>query len=484
MIRYHLDDLGWYQFEWLIQSLLKATSGLAVESWGGHGDHGRDAYSKRPLRFPSDELTPGPILFQVKFVQNANAAGARIGSPLMTAVQTELARIIGRRNQRKWKKPKHYVLITNACLSGEIRIKLENKLQEAEYLSENVLILGGNDICDLLDQHENLRRSFPQLLSIRDLNELIHNAVSKEALERSRTAIEIAQEIVPVFVPTAPYSATWKILSRFHFVVLEGPPEMGKTAIAWMVGLALLTDGWQVLVCDSPKDFFSLYEPGSSQVFIADDAFGRTEYDPSRGVNWERSLERILGRVDSKHWFIWTTRKHILERALKSIDLQGKAINFPGANAVLVEADRLSTEEKALMLYRHARAAALEKQAKLIVKSNARLVVNDSSFTPERIRRFVVEVLPELAKDGEPDNETIISEIQIAIQTPTTRMKKSFRALGDHHKLLLTTLLEGGSYTSVDELKKMYESRSLTLQRSYPFEDMLDELSESFIKFY
>jgi hypothetical protein len=32
LIRYRLDDLGWLQFEWLVQSLLKAKLGLTVES--------------------------------------------------------------------------------------------------------------------------------------------------------------------------------------------------------------------------------------------------------------------------------------------------------------------------------------------------------------------------------------------------------------------------------------------------------------------
>ena len=49
MIRYNLDDLGWYQFEWLVQSLLKSEIGLAVESWGQRGDHGKDAYAHGQL---------------------------------------------------------------------------------------------------------------------------------------------------------------------------------------------------------------------------------------------------------------------------------------------------------------------------------------------------------------------------------------------------------------------------------------------------
>jgi len=69
-IRYKLDQLGWFQFEWLIQALLKAELGLGVQSWGGsHGDWGRDAYSLGPLAFPArDSATEGPFVFQAKFV--------------------------------------------------------------------------------------------------------------------------------------------------------------------------------------------------------------------------------------------------------------------------------------------------------------------------------------------------------------------------------------------------------------------------------
>ena len=53
MLRYKLDDLGWCQFEPLIQSLLKAEICLAIESWGGgHSDLGKDAFYEGKLDFP------------------------------------------------------------------------------------------------------------------------------------------------------------------------------------------------------------------------------------------------------------------------------------------------------------------------------------------------------------------------------------------------------------------------------------------------
>jgi len=259
---------------------------------------------------------------------------------------------------------------------------------------------------------------------------------------------------------------------------------MGKTAIAWMIALAQLSHGWQAIVCDGPEDFFRSYESDSNQVFVADDAFGRTEYDPSRTSKWEMQLERVLRRVDSRHWLIWTSRKHILERAKKRMDLQGQASAFPHPGAVLVNASSLSLEDKALILYRHARAAGLEEKAKVLIKKQARYIISNPSFTPERIRRFIDEVLPELQEQlgQEEDSESkVLLEIREAIQNPTDRMRKSFKALPVAHKWLLIALLEAGHSSQLKTLRKLYE-KSCPLEHKQPFNEVLDELTEAFVK--
>src|ERR1039457_4168029 len=99
MSRYRLDDLGCFQFEELIQALLKTLWGLAIESWSARGgDYGRDAYYSGTLRFPDGpEESSGPFLFQIKFVEFANAAGARPGEALLAAVRKERLRIEARK---------------------------------------------------------------------------------------------------------------------------------------------------------------------------------------------------------------------------------------------------------------------------------------------------------------------------------------------------------------------------------------------------
>lgn len=79
MIRYRLDDLGWFQFEWLIQALSKTDLGVGIESWGGTADFGRDAYFSGSLNYPANHITiSGTFLFQAKFVQDAQRGVSQI----------------------------------------------------------------------------------------------------------------------------------------------------------------------------------------------------------------------------------------------------------------------------------------------------------------------------------------------------------------------------------------------------------------------
>ena len=104
---------------------------------------------------------------------------------------------------------------------------------------------------------------------------------------------------------------------------------MGKTAIARVLSLAQLSLGWEALDCRTPDDLLHTYRSARRQLFIVDDAFGRTEYEPTLGRLWEKDLSRVFHKIDQKHWLIWTTRKHILARALKDMDLVGKGSSFP-----------------------------------------------------------------------------------------------------------------------------------------------------------
>jgi hypothetical protein len=160
-------------------------------------------------------------------------------------------------------------------------------------------------------------------------------------------------------VPTRAYELATGVLERHGFAVLSGPPEMGKTAIARMVALAALTDGWEAHECVRPEELWAAFARDRAQIFVADDAFGSTEYRPDAAERWALELDRVLRALDERHWLIWTSRPAPLAAALRRIHREHGVERFPQSGEVAVDAADLDVAEKAQLLFRHVRAARL-----------------------------------------------------------------------------------------------------------------------------
>lgn len=454
LTRYRLDELGWYQFEWLCQSLLKSVFGIGIQCWGGHSDWGRDAYYPDKLEWTKGVLVAGPFIFQVKFVSGANSANAKVHDGLIKAVREECDSSIKRLRAGKISEPQQYVLMTNAPVSGTLRQSITDAFAKV-FSKVTVHILQGADIEAMLDAKPLIRQSFPQLLGLRDLRLLLSEVVEKPILERSTLALERAEELARVFVPTATYSRALTVLLKHHFVVLTGPPEMGKTAIARTIGLSKHSQGWDYYECRTPNDFFQAIERARSehafdrkQVFVADDAFGSTEYRLELAQAWGADLDSILRALDKSHWMIWTSRPAPLTTALSKLHLQGIAEHFPQPSEVLVDANELTERERALILYRHSKSASLAQSDKELIKMHAHTLVSDKHFTPERIRRLIFR-LPQLQRTSDIRVQRAALEKMISqeIANPTPAMRKSLLCLDREHQMFLIALLDGASGT-------------------------------------
>ena len=124
--RYRLDDLGWQLFEALCQSILINKFAVGVQAWGGTGDWGRDAFFRGSLSIPdAGHETERTFVFQSKFVENANAAGAKPFAALSKAVRSEIERL------RHRGEPDCFVLITNVTFSADLRTSIEALLSAA-----------------------------------------------------------------------------------------------------------------------------------------------------------------------------------------------------------------------------------------------------------------------------------------------------------------------------------------------------------------
>ena len=469
---YMLDRLGWLQFEQLASLVLEADVGLGELSWRGRAYRDRMALVDEPVVLLGSGLrVKAPFVVAVAWVRDRCSLARR---------QAELVSQVARSaSDLGLGSGDRVVVVTNLD-----RRAAEDALTGSLYPLEHFAVLGADALGESIDRHPALRLAMPSLLGLRDLAPLIPAALRA----RSSLDVERAQELARVFVPTRAYQRACGVLARHGFVVLTGPPEMGKTAIARMVALAQLTTGWEAHDCVSPEQVWKAFDPDRPQVFVADDAFGSTEYRPDSAEHWARELGRMLAVLDDRHWLIWTSRPAPLKSGLRRVQRERGTERFPAPGEVLVDASHLDLAEKTLILFRHVKDHAASAAARGVVRDLGVAIVEHEHFTPERIRRFVTDRLDQLVATTlettppEQLHRAILGAVDQELATPTEQMATSFSALEKDHRALLVALLDAPAGL-IDE-RELAE----TLRRHHPGglsrppHELIDRLTDHFVR--
>jgi hypothetical protein len=337
------------------------------------------------------------------------------------------------------------------------------------------LVLGPEQLWERFSANASARFRAPSALGVADLDALI----APEVAARSTADIAGAAELARVFVPTRAYTQALGVLERHHFAVLTGPPEMGKTAIARMIGLAALTNGWEMHECIRPDDLWSRLDRNRPQVFVADDAFGSTEYRPEAAERWAVDLDRVLHAMDDRHWLVWTSRPAPLKAGLRRIHREHGVERFPQPAEVGVDAAQLDSTEKALILFRHTKLAALPETAVRLVQLQGWRIVSHEHFTPERIRRFVGGRLRHVAQANDANlNAAVVAEIR----EPTEAMAASYHALAPEQRAVLLSLLDvaAGPVTERELVAAVRRHSPGGLE--HPVNEIVDRLADHFVR--
>lgn len=359
---YRLDELGWLQFERVCSLLVAADAGLSDLRWMGHADRERVAVVEGPVVLAAQGIRlEGPVSVIVVWVPEDESPEGRRAS---------LLRRVG--SLESWSEAQ-VVMLTNLDGAG-VATALEGEVWSED---RTTVVLGDRELSESLDRHAEVRAAMPSVLGSRDLTALL----SAGARARSSLDVERVQALARVFWPTRAYEHAREVLARYRFVVLTGPPEMGKTAIAQMLALAQMTDGWEAHECSSPEQLWRVFDASRRQVFVADDAFGSTEYRPDAAERWAQSLGRLLTMLDQDHWLIWTSRPAPLKAGLRRVQRERNSERFPAPGEVLVDASDLDLAEKTLILFRHAKARGASSAARRLVRSAALSIVEHPHFT-------------------------------------------------------------------------------------------------------
>ena len=409
---FRLDELGALQFERLCVDLLGIEiGGFELRPWG------LSLWADEGIDVPGAGRLDGPTLVIVAWIRrgaSSPTAPARLRELLLDSLTV----------WEEERTARTLLVLTNVAVPLDIG-----------RAGVAVTCLGPDELWRLYAASPLARLRAPAALGIADLDAL----VPEDAARRSTADIAASVELAHVFVPTRAYNDALRALERHSFVVLTGPPEMGKTAIARMIGLAALTDGWEVYECIRPDEVWSRFDRERRQVFVADDAFGSTEYRPEAAEHWAVELDRVLRAMDARHWLVWTSRPAPLKAGLRRIHREHGVERFPQPAEIDVDAARLDTGEKALILFRHAKTASLPEAAVTLVQAHGWRVVSHPHFTPERIRRFVAGPLRELTLQQDADLDSLVAE---EIRRPTGAMAASYRALAPDDRVVLHALLD------------------------------------------
>jgi hypothetical protein len=440
-----LDDLGWLQFERLCELVLEADAGVDPVRWEGSADGLRRIVSEEPLTLAGRTLEP-PVAIRCAWLREPDSERLEMLGDAESLSPWQPAR------------PHSAVTFVNVAADRIKPLPLEH------------VVFGEAELLDAVRRLPGVRLRMPSLLSLEAA------PPQPAALGRSMFDGVEARSLARVFVPTPAWHQAVAVLREHHFLVLTGPPEMGKTAIARMLGLALLAEGWEVHECTRPEQVWRELAPGRPQLFIADDAFGSTEYRPDAAERWANELDRILRATDATHWLVWTSRPAPLRAGLRRLHRERGGERFPQPASVQVDAAALGPEEKTLMLFRHARAAKLSSGRRNQIREHAAAIVAHPHFTPERIRRFVGTRIPLQGR------EDVARAIEAELSQPTDAMAASYTALDHEHRELLLAMLDSPPGPVPERELAEALRRHATSGLAKAPTDLVDRLADHFLR--
>ena len=287
--KYDFTALGWLQFEQLCAHLLHLLCGVDPTRWVGAADTSRWV------------TVDGDAVKALGATENLPAVVRVVWLPRRTDSLDDARRHV-RRAMRDGEPVSggQVLVLTNVWADDEF----SELVAECAGSDAEMLILGRLQLDYLIEANRDLWVAMPSLLGVRELDDL----VGGDVLAASHFDLEAARALAPTFVATAAYERCCETMGRHRFSVLTGPPEMGKTAAARMLGLVKLCQGWEVHECTTPKELWEAFDRDRRQMFIADDAFGSTEYRSDAAEHWAVELDRILKHTDENHWLVWTYR--------------------------------------------------------------------------------------------------------------------------------------------------------------------------------
>lgn len=460
--KYNLEQLGWFNFEQLVRTLLRQIVGNGLSTFSGSVDKGRDAtFSGEATSFPSESNRwTGEWIFQVKHRAYSTRGADAVRTELKRTLPAEVTRIF----QKHHHECENYVAITNCPLTAQDKDELHAQIKSANEEIEQIAVLGEADLQELLDGHPKVVSAFPQILGISQLRELVEWGLHRRSLEY----LTAAQSEIATFVATSPYLSAIELLHKQHFCVLAGPPKMGKTCTAYALAASFSALSYEVYDLRNQRDFYDAYQADAKQLFICDDVFGDISMHAAQRDDWARGFLRLLGSLERDHKLVWTAREYILKEALASSRLKEERPALATTDKVTVAVDDLSRLEKAMILYNHARVADLPAEVCNYLRGGACITITDHpNYSPESIRQLCTGRLVSFSHTSGGNPKMIEEQVHAFLSAPGDAWKTAYLGASAGERLLCTEVMAAGGTILLSQLRQRYERAILSAPNAY-----------------
>ncbi len=476
--KYNLEQLGWFNFEQLVRTLLRQVIGNGISTFSGSVDKGRDAtFNGRSTSYPSvTDCWEGAWVFQVKHRAYSTRGADAVRAELKRALPAEISHI--------FKKHDHdcdnYVAITNCPLTAQDKDEIGKLILSVDSDFRNFALLGESDLQELLDCHPQVVSAFPQILGLSQLRELVEWGLHRRSLEY----LLAAQAEIATFVATSPYLSAKDLLHKQHFCLLSGPPKMGKTCTAYALAASFSALSYEIYDLRNQRDFYDAYRHDAKQLFICDDVFGDIALHASQRDDWTRGFLRLLGSLGRDHKLVWTAREYILKEAFSSSRLKEERPALATTDTVTVAVDQLSRLEKAMILYNHARGANLPAEVRKFLRGKACISITDHpNYSPESIRQLCAGRLVSFSEFSGGDYKAIAQQVDTFLSSPGAAWQAAYMASTAGERLLCTEVMAAGGTIVTSQLRKRYDNAVLGAPDIYQsFDTSLNSAHGTFLR--